>query len=232
MRGRRRKIIEDDSKSLGSQIPGLSMFVILLAFFVLLNSISSVKTEKVKPMVESIEGAFASKISATEDWQPSASQNEEESAGEGRVTEKIEAMFTAQIAGIETQKDDGTGTLLMRVKYNDFAASISGASGNASESQQFMRTLTSMMRSDMAGHPYRMDAFLQVGENPAELQSEQPQKMAVLMRDLGVLAQHLQTAGLPEKLMTIGMEQGQEGMVELLFRPHVPYNPLGAKGDE
>jgi hypothetical protein len=232
MRGRRRKIIEDDAKSLGSQIPSLSMFVILLAFFVLLNSISTLKTEKVKPMMESIEGAFASKISATEDWQPSNIQDEQKAAGEGRVSKRIEGMFTAQIAGIETQEDATTGTLLMRMKYDDFAAAISSTGNNATANQQFMRTWVSMMRSDNAGHPYRMDAFLQVGDNPAELQSEQPQKMTVLMRDLSVMAQQLEKAGLPQKLMTIGMEQGQDGMIELLFRPHVPYSPLGTKGGE
>lgn len=232
MRGRRRKIIEDDGKTLGSQIPGLSMFVILLAFFVLLNSISTVQVEKVKPMMESIEGAFSSRITAGEDWQPSTAPSNEKAAGEGRVTERIEAMFSGQIAGVQTQQDDATGTLLMRMKYNDFAAAVSSTGSNEAASQQFMRTLTSLMRSDMAGQPYRMDAFLQVGDNPAEMQSEQPQKMGVLIRDLSVLAQQIEKAGLPQKLMTIGIEQGQDGMIELLFRPHVPYNPLGNKGEE
>lgn len=232
MRGRRRKILEDDGKTLASQIPGLSMFVIMLAFFVLLNSVSSVDTNKVKPMRESIESAFATKISAPDNWQPSGVQDEEVAAGEGRMTQRIEAMFTAQIAGIETQTDESSGTLLMRLKYTDFAKAVSGTDGTSEASQQFMRTLVSMMRSDMGGHPYRMDAFLQVTDNPAEMQSEQPQKMNVLMRDLSVLAQQVEKAGLPQKLMTIGLEQGQDGMIELLFRPHIPYNPLGAQAGE
>ena len=228
MRGRRRTIREDNSKSLGSQIPGLSMFVILLAFFIVLNSISTIKEDKVKPLMESIDQAFASKVNQSEDWQPSTAPDEQKGAGEGRLIDRMEAMFSARIAGIETQKDESTGTLLMRMKYNDFSAAVTGESADPAEQAAFMRTLVSMMRSEAAGQPYRMDIFLQVGENPAELQSEQPQKMAVLMRDMGTLAQQLEKSGLPQKLMTIGMEQGQENMIELLFRPHVPYNPLGS----
>ena len=232
MRGRRRRITEEDSKTLGSQIPSLSLFVIMLAFFIVLNAISTVKDEKVKPMLQAVEEAFASKINQVEDWESSSAPDEEKSINEGRVIDRMETMFTAHIAGIETQKDEGSGTLLMRMKYSDFTAAVTSVGANAPANTDFMRTLTSMLRSDAAHQPYRMDAFLQVGENPSTLQSEQPQKMAVLMRDLGVLAQHLEEAGLPQKLMTIGIEQGPEGMIELLFRPHVPYNPLGTVGGD
>jgi hypothetical protein len=231
MRNRRRKIVEEDSKTLGSQIPGLSMFVIMLAFFIVLNSVSVIKPERAKPMMEGIEQAFASKIMEREDWLPSSSPDDEKSVGGGRTIDRVERMFSAHIAGIKTQKDEGSGTLLMRIKYADFAAAVSSVGAGADANADFMRTLTSMMKSSAAGQPYRMDVFLLTGENPPALQNDQPQKMAVLMRDLGALAQTLEQAGLPQKLLTIGMEQGQEGMVELLFRPHVPYNPLGKTGE-
>lgn len=231
MRNRRRKIIEEDSKTLGSQIPGLSLFVIMLAFFIVLNSVSIIKEERAKPMMEGIEQAFASKITEREDWLPSSSPDDQKGLGEGRTIDRVERMFSAHIAGIQTQKDEGSGTLLMKVKYADFAAAISNVGAGADANADFMRTLTSMMKSSAAGQPYRMDVFMQTGENPPALQNDQPQKMAVLMRDLGALAQALEQAGLPQKLLTIGMEQGQEGMVELLFRPHAPYNPLGKTGE-
>lgn len=232
MRGRRRKITDDDSKTLGSQIPSLSLFVIMLAFFIVLNAISTFNAERARPLMESVEQAFATRIMPTDSWQTSLSEDEEKAAGEGRVIDRVNAMFTAHIVGVQTQKDEDSGSLLMRMKYSDFAAAITDVGSDASANSDFMRTLVSMMRSDNAGQPYRMDAFLQVGEDPSELQNEQPQKMSVLMRDLGTLAQQLENAGLPQKLLSIGMEQGQEGMIELLFRPHVPYNPLGTSGDE
>lgn len=220
MKGRRRKIVVDDTKSLASQIPALSLFVIMLAFFIMLNSISVFKEEKAKPLMDSIEEAFALKINAPE----SGKFPVQEQTDEGRVIDRMEGLFQGHIAGVQTQKDDGRGVLLMRMPYADLSAAVSHIGDKAAENKKFMETLTSMLRASAAGQPYRMDIFLQVDENPARMQDDQPQKMKVLMRDLGVLAQQLEKAGLSQRLLSVGLEKGQSGMVELLFRPHEAYN--------
>lgn len=228
MKGRRRKIVADESKSLGSQIPALSLFVIMLAFFIMLNSVSVFKEEKAKPLLESIEEAFALKIDAPESGKFPA-QGE---IDEGRTIDRMEGLFQGHIAGVETQKDDGRGVLLMRMSYADLSAAVSNIGDQAAQNKKFMETLTSMMRASAAGQPYRMDIFLQVDENPALLQDDQPQKMKVLMRDLGVLAQQLEKAGLPQRLLSVGLEKGQNGIVELLFRPHEAYAIEQQRGGE
>ncbi len=220
MKGRRRKIIADESKSLGAQIPALSLFIIMLAFFIMLNSVSIIKEERAKPLMDSIEEAFASKITANENWQPSTAPSDAMGTGEGRVIDRMEGLFQGHVAGVQTQKDDGRGVLLMRMNYADLSAAVSNIGDKAAENKKFMETLTSMLRASAASQPYRMDIFLQVDENPAIMQDDQPQKMKVLMRDLGVLAQQLEKAGLSQRLLSIGLEKGQSGTVELLFRPH------------
>ena len=219
MKGRRRKIVVDDTKSLASQIPALSLFVIMLAFFIMLNSVSVFKEEKAKPLMDSIEEAFALKINAPESGKFPA----QEQTDEGRVIDRMEGLFQGHIAGVQTQKDDGRGVLLMRMPYADLSAAVSHIGDKAAENKKFMETLTSMLRASAAGQPYRMDIFLQVDENPARMQDDQPQKMKVLMRDLGVLAQQLENAGLSQRLLSVGLEKGQSGTVELLFRPHEAY---------
>lgn len=227
MSGRRRKIEQDSGRSLGSQIPGLSMFVILLAFFIVLNSISVIKEERARPLMKSIESAFATRIDQDVVWQPSSNPSDDLQVREGRTIDKLEAMFSSRISGLEVKKDDNTGTLLLRMKYSEFSDAVSHLDGESSTAQEFLRTLVSLLRADMSGYTYRMDAFVQMGSNPASLQNQQPQKMAATMKQMGSVAQTLEQAGLPQKLMSMGMEKGDEGMVELLFRPHVPYNPLG-----
>ncbi len=219
MKGRRRKIVVDDTKSLASQIPALSLFVIMLAFFIMLNSVSVFKEEKAKPLMDSIEEAFALKINAPESGKFPA----QEQTDEGRVIDRMEGLFQGHIAGVQTQKDDGRGVLLMRMPYADLSAAVSHIGDKAAENKKFMETLTTMLRASAAGQPYRMDIFLQVDENPARMQDDQPQKMKVLMRDLGVLAQQLENAGLSQRLLSVGLEKGQSGTVELLFRPHEAY---------
>lgn len=229
MKGRRRKIIADESKSLGSQIPALSLFIIMLAFFIMLNSVSTIKQDKVKPLMESIEDAFVIKSAGTDNWQSAATQSGMVAGGEERVIDRMEKLFQGRIAGVQTQKDDHRGVLLMRMNYVDLSNAVSAMGDKAAENKKFMETLASLLRASAAGQAYRMDVFLQVDDNPAILQNDQPQKMKVLMHDLGVLAQQLEKAGLPQRLLSIGLEKGQSGSVELLFRPHEVV-PLEQKG--
>lgn len=232
MSGRRRKIQQDESRSLGSQIPGLSLFVILLAFFIVLNSISIIKEDRARPLMRSIELAFATKITEDVIWQPSSNPSDDLDVQEGRTIDKLEAMFSSRIVGLEAKKDDSSGTLLLRMKYSDFSGAVRDLETGGSGSQEFLRTLASLLRAESSGYTYRMDVFVQVTQNPPSIQNQQPQKMAELLKQMGELAQILEGAGLPRKLMTIGMEKGSEGMVEILFRPHVPYNPLGDKREQ
>lgn len=230
MRRSRRRFIADDSKSLGSQIPGLSLFIILLTFFIMLNSISVIKDEKAKPLMDSVEEAFAARITSNENWLPATVISHDMGMEEGRTPQRIETLFQAHVAGVQTQKDEMTGQLLMRMPYDEFAAAISTLGDRALQNKAFLQTLTSLVRSEAVGQPYRMDIFLQVDDNPAAMTRKQPQKMAVLMRDMGALAQALEKAGLPQRLMSVGLEKGQSGFVELLFRPHSAYSASG-KGE-
>ncbi|MFN3827071.1 MAG: flagellar motor protein MotB [Micavibrio sp.] len=226
MKGRRRKITDGDAKTLGSQIPGLSLFIILLAFFIVLNSISVYQEDKATSLMESVERAFSTKITERENWQPSSIPSDDEQVREGRTTDRIEAVFSSRISGLETQMDDTTGTLLLRMPYDDFKKSVNNAVEGGGTVDPLVRTLVSILRADMSGYPYRMDVYVQVDKNPASMQNREPQKISTLLTELGEIGAVLGRAGLPEKLMTVGIEEGEEGMVELLFKPHVPYNPL------
>lgn len=226
MKGRRRKIVDSDAKTLGSQIPGLSLFIILLAFFIVLNSISVYKEEKATTLMESVEKAFSTKIAERENWQPASNPSDDENIREGRTTDRIEAVFSSRISGLEAKTDDASGTLLLRMPYDDFKKEVMGAASAENSDSGFIRTLVSILRADMSGYPYRMDVFVQIDENPASMQNKQPKKMSDLIKDLGQMGQALESAGLPQKLLTAGIEQGAAGQVEILFRPHVAYNPL------
>ncbi len=225
MRSRRRKIIQDESKTLGSQILGLTMFIMLLAFFIILNSISTFNQDKVQPLRESLQMAFTSTLTSSTDLDPSIVSTTDKETSEGKVTARLERLFSANIAGVEAKTDDGSGTILLRMKFDDFKSAVAAAEAGKSSGSDFMRTLVSLVRTDMSGFTYRMDAFVQVDGNPAHMQNREPQKINAIMDDLAEIAARLSRAGLQDKLMSFGIEDGDSGMVEILFRPHVPYNP-------
>lgn len=225
MRSRRRKIIQDESKTLGSQILGLTMFIMLLAFFIILNSISTFNQEKVQPLRESLQMAFTSTLTTSIDLDPSIVSTTDKETSEGKVTARLERLFSANVAGVEAQTDNGSGTILLRMKFDDFKKAVDAAVTGTSPKSDFMRTLVSLVRTDMSGFTYRMDVFVQVNGNPAHMQNREPQKIDAIMDDLAGIAMRLGRTGLPDKLMSFGIEDGDDGMVEILFRPHVPYNP-------
>jgi hypothetical protein len=70
-----------------------------------------------------------------------------------------------------------------------------------------------------------VDIFLDISNNPAEMKVHEPQKLASEMKRMTRIASKIEEAGLPVKLMTVGLTKGDPGTVELFFRPHFQYNP-------
>jgi len=71
-----------------------------------------------------------------------------------------------------------------------------------------------------------MDIMMHVSDNPANLQNQNPTKIAAVMRRGSALAQKLEQGGFSQKLINIGLKKGDEKMVELVFRRHEPFQVL------
>lgn len=235
---RRRKVSTGTEKTLSGQLLGLSLFIMLLAFFIVLNAISSFEQTKVKPVIQSIGYAFGSKVSIPrhEDSAATVTEKSTNSLEEGDTIDRLEALFNTQIPGTETVVSKEKGLMYVRVPFDEFEnAVLMAGQRNAFEdgtsqgqfSRIFLPTMVALLKSDSAAMPYRMDIALQVGENPARLFNDNPQKMKLLSGRLSGLAERMEATGLPDRLMSIGFDQGTDNMVVILFRRHIPYSPLG-----
>ena len=89
---RRRSISQSSSSGIGDKLPGLSLFVMLLAFFMILNSMSSYEKQKMENIMQSLDDTFASKITETGNDKPSITKSSDKQLGEGDTLEKIEAL--------------------------------------------------------------------------------------------------------------------------------------------
>lgn len=238
MRKRRRRIIGGGTVvTLGSQLLSLSLFIMLLAFFIVLNAISSYEQTKVNPVVESISYAFASRLAAQQgDDHPSTGRSDETSSGEGDVLERMEALFTAEIPGAHTVVSQGRGEMYVRMPFDELEAAVIAAGRSAGSSgvkkTPFLPTLVGLMKSDAAGRPYRMDMLLNIDANPAQMQNEKPGELGASLKRISRIAQRLESAGLSPRLISAGVQKGKDGTVELLFRRHIPFNPLGEAHDQ
>jgi hypothetical protein len=240
LKRRRRRLGSSEQKAESAQILSLSMFIMLLAFFIVLNALSSYEETKVRPAMESLESVFASKISQKDDFKPSVTPSVQYSINEGDTIERLQALFNAQLPSAKTVASQRNGTMHVLLSWEDFKSAVLAAGqedsftfeeGKPASEYNFLPTLIALVRSDQLGIPYRMDITLHLNENPAALQNDKPQSLFYNMRDVSSVTQRLEDAGLPTKLMTAGVSKGEAGMAEILFRIHVPFNPLG-EGDQ
>lgn len=234
---RRRRIQESNSGADTSQMMNLSLFIMLLAFFIVLNSLSSyeeIKTEKVK---RSIEMSF-SKDPQVEPMKASTAPDPVQAMSEGHTFDRLDALFNAQIASFEAVQSKSRGVMMVQVPLEDFTKAVMAigqkdvtryASRRDVKEIFFLPTLVSILRTNIDGAPTRMEISLNVPENPAELQNQSPEKIAAVVIMGGQFAQLLERKGMPQKLINIGVSKGDPKMVDLVFRKYIPFSPVGLK---
>lgn len=238
MKRRRRRVSVGSESSNADQLLSLSLFLMLLAFFIVLNAISNFEETKVKPILQSLEESFALQ-QPPEDTNPSVQESKDLSVDEGDITDRLEALFRAQIPQYESATNKSKGVMHVRLPYGDFKDAVMAvgqrenqdvkpdAAGNFKLKAFFLPALIALIRTDKSGVPYHMDMILNVGDDPPHLQNTKPRMAERYIKDMARLAQKLEMSGLPTKQQTIGLGDGPADTVDLVFRPHIPYDPTG-----
>lgn len=205
---------------MANQFLALSMFIMLLSFFIVLNSMSNYEEEKKQNVLESLNVAFAT-AKITEDEAPETKEDPAQSRRKGQVLDNIEDLFNANITGLEAQRDSLGRVMTITMPVWKFEQSLrdSGGTGGA-----FGKTLASMLMAE-GRIAYRMDMVLQAG-NPAQMVNQNPEEASSMAKKVSSFAAILEDIGLPRKLTTAGLGQGDEGMIALYFRRHEPFVPL------
>ena len=101
----------------------LSLFIMLLAFFIVLNSLSSYEEEKMSKVRQSLDIAFSTNVKNT-DQAPSVTPDPTRSVNEGDTFERIEALFEAQISSYEVKKSRSRGIMMVDLPYDQFSQAV------------------------------------------------------------------------------------------------------------
>ena len=236
MRSRRRNIKNGGGGPPATIVLNLSLFIMLLAFFIVLNTMSSFEEIKVKPIISSLEKAFSTDV-RRQDVLPSVTPEiENPNIDEGNILRRLEALFQSQIAAYEATSSDRRGIMHVRVPTDILTKAVLSVEAQTSgetdegvldESEAFLEMLVSILRSEEMGIVYRLDIVTNVDGNPAALQNEIPQAMFSVMAQVSLLTQKLEQAGMSEHLLSSGLKQGDPAYIDLYFSPHEPFNPLG-----
>jgi hypothetical protein len=217
---------------MANQFLGLSMFIMLLSFFIILNAISDFDPKKAAPVLNSLSTAFSVEDEMLVDIADEASERDSDS--KGTTLDKIQGLFAAHITGQES-KQNRLGTVLrIRMPFDEFEKEVSSslsrsAQNNAALTQGtkgfFLSTLVSLVDTKAGNDPYKMDMVVYYG---AALDDASSTRLA---KKISAIASKIERAGLPRKMLSSGLSEetmdNADGMIDLYFRPYHPFDTDG-----
>ncbi len=214
---------------MANQFLSLSLFLMLLSFFIVLNAVSEFEDTKTYPVLNSLSLAFKSKI-AFIDASPSSEpdQTETEDKKDGDTLEALEGLFNAHIAGFDLKRNRFGTMMHVRLPMGRLENAINFDNYDnqnipAGRRGAFLPTMITVLRSAQAGQIYRLDMILNIEDDPAEEGIEKTEEFLSALRRITNITQRLETAGLEKKMMSAGLKQGEENMVDMYFYPYEPY---------
>ncbi|MFN3700233.1 MAG: hypothetical protein ACK4VI_01770 [Alphaproteobacteria bacterium] len=205
---------------------GLSLFIMLLSFFIILNAMSKFEDVKSQPVLRSLDMAFSSGKMDRKQEAPTTIEYQELAHKEGSTIDKLEALFNAHIRSLDVTKNRLGTEMNVRMSRTEFEAALDGAErvvlGMAARDEPFLSTLITLVQSEDLGTPYRMDISYHLGENPSVLRNAQPEVLREVSRRVAGYALRLEAAGLPQRFFSGGMGAYDKDMIEIAFVPYFP----------
>lgn len=217
---------------MANQFLALSLFIMLLSFFIILNAMSNFEESRYERVVDSISIAF-SESEVNQDVQANTEESNDQSYNDGDTLERLQKLFEAHITGVVVRKDR-LGTMMhLRMPVDEFERQILKGKGGQSGGQgiDLSKTLISML-VEADSMPYYMEILLNVPDAPARLQNTKPKQMLDKAVRSALYARILEEAGLPRTLVTAGVNEGPDDTIDLFFKHYEPFSPFARAKEE
>ncbi|MBI1300124.1 MAG: hypothetical protein GC137_00560 [Alphaproteobacteria bacterium] len=217
---------------MANQFLALSLFLMLLSFFIVLNAISGYEQTKTEPVIKSISLTFSSEEKRKEQ-EVSKEPTPVAASKQGDTMESLEGLFNAHIAGFQVSRNR-LGTIMhvrSDVKEFEKAINIQGGSYDQAamgEQGSFAQTLVTLLRSEEEGKSYSIDMYLNTPEDPAEYQKEFYNEFMRDLRQVTGFADRLEDVGLPKRMISAGLAKGDIGYIDLFFYKYKPFDMMAA----
>lgn len=213
---------------MANQYLALSLFVMLLSFFIILNSMSKFEDSKSKSVLSSLDVAFSGGMLDREEQAPSLKQAEKQDTNEGNTLDRIEGLFENNISNFKVVKNRFGTEMRIIMPLEEFEEQLSSTQqvlqndDLAAGQNTFLTTLVSLVQSEDTGVPYRMDMILNTGEQPARMKNETPEELNRYAAMATSFSRLLEENGMPIRFMSTGLDSGDKDYIELLFRRYEP----------
>ncbi len=206
-----------DHKGSGNIVLLLSLMLILLAFFILLNSLSEFEAGKSRAVIESVNRAFNGKIESADRTASGSASLGALPEADNRIRE-FGSLFEAIIPAARVRQIRRAKAVRVELP----AASLFGHSGTRLRPGReflFQRLVQVLARDTRGGPRYDLEVLLGVGA-PAEGApgAVAPYPRALEVRRAAVLAERLIQEGLPARSLSIGLLPNLPGTVRFVLR--------------
>ncbi len=232
-------------KDMANQFLSLSLFVMLLSFFIILNTMSNFEEVKARPVLNSLAATFSNKETKQEILSPNVVESDEQGAKEGDTLSEIESLFNAHITGVKVRKNREGTEMHVRMNVNAFERSLTAPVRSAWRKPgvtdeeaaaigapgSFLPVLISLMQSTDMDNPYRMDMVLNTEKPLPDIMSSNPDGIRASLQRVAMFAQKMEQSGLARKMVSAGLAKGNANMIDLYFRKYETINPLVSKSD-
>jgi hypothetical protein len=211
-----KKIDPPETSRQSSVVMTLSLFIMLLSFFLIMNANVDFSEARVQSVLRSIEDTFTTRV--FRDGQgPSTRADAEHALGEGQALESMDAYFRSTFPGFEPQMIPSRGIMSVTIEQAKFEQIMFG------ERKSYQKVLIEKMWSyDML----QMEIWLNIQEDPGVASGRDAKSVSDMIRTTASWATNMEVAGLDKGRLTIGIKQGKPGFVTVLFRNYKPYAPM------
>lgn len=214
--------------TMANQFLGLSLFIMLLSFFIIMNAVSGFDPEKSQPVLNSLILTFSAPD--TKLIETGEVEGDDGSEFKGKALDKIQELFSAHITGVKAKQNRFGTSLRIRmnidefekVLINDLRPNLSDDAQQGTEQRSLLPTLISLLDTTKSGQLYTM------GVVAYTLDGNDVETIA-LAQKISALSSSIENAGLPTRMLSIaiGVADSEEkrGKVDLHFTPYAPIDP-------
>lgn len=189
----------------------LALYLLLLAFFILLNAISETADARVSAAVESVKEAFRDRRPETEEFVDIAENPEALLVSEDYI-ENVKAVFATSLN--EQGFHESLSGDLLRVSVPVELFFPPGLATMQESVSVLFEALAASMSRPVAGERRQLEIVLGVGR---KMPSGGDLGNALEIRRAGTLARALRARGLPPGSLTTGIQQGDPEIIEMTF---------------
>ncbi len=206
----------------------LALYLIVLAFFILLNAISSRQEARSKAVLGSI-GATFSQPAVVATGPLDFASGSGVFAAVGDFEDTVRKIFQTAFPFVKVSPYQPFGQ--MQVEFPVDSIFAPGGAVPLAEHGPFFDRLAGALKREIPGQYF--EAELLIGLLPFEARNPTPER-AIAVERAGAFARELDRRGVPASHLSVGIEEGDPAVLRLLFfvRPAEQDAPLSAAGGE